>query len=57
MVQPATITFLKQLAKNNNKSWFDEHRKEYETAKADFEIVVSSLLDKMRVIAPAFADQ
>lgn len=57
MVQPATITFLKQLAKNNNKPWFDEHRKEYETAKTDFENVVSALLEKMPAIDPAFADQ
>ncbi|MGN6566777.1 MAG: DUF2461 domain-containing protein [Flavipsychrobacter sp.] len=58
MVQAATITFLKQLAKNNNKAWFDTHRKEYETAKTDFENIIGSLLQKMATsIDPAFADQ
>lgn len=58
MVQAATITFLKQLAKNNNKTWFDAHRKEYETAKTDFENIIDGLLQKMATsIDPAFTDQ
>ncbi len=36
MLQPATLTFLKTLKKNNNKEWFDKNRKTYESAKADF---------------------
>ncbi len=36
MLQPSTFKFLKDLKKNNNKVWFDEHRKLYETTKADF---------------------
>lgn len=36
MLQPATLTFLKQLTKNNNKPWFENHRKDWEAAKADF---------------------
>lgn len=36
MLGPATIKFLKDLKKNNNKPWFDANRKQYETAKADF---------------------
>jgi Conserved hypothetical protein (DUF2461). len=30
MLQPSTLKFLKDLKKNNNKPWFDAHRKEYE---------------------------
>lgn len=41
-----TLKFLKQLAKNNNKEWFDVNRKVYETAKAEFEQVVKSVIDK-----------
>lgn len=36
MLQPATIKFLKDLAKNNNKEWFDANRKRYETARQDY---------------------
>ena len=28
---PAALRFLRALAKNNNKEWFEEHREEYET--------------------------
>lgn len=46
MLQSSTLKFLKDLKKNNNKSWFDEHRKQYEAAKADFENFIQSVLDK-----------
>lgn len=46
MLQPATLKFLKDLKKNNNKPWFDAHRKQYEDAKKDFETFVQALIDK-----------
>jgi uncharacterized protein (TIGR02453 family) len=46
MLQPSTLKFLKDLKKNNNKPWFDAHRKQYEAAKNDFEILIQSILDK-----------
>jgi len=36
MLQPSTLKFLKDLAKNNNKEWFDANRSKYETAKQDY---------------------
>lgn len=45
MLQPATISFLKSLSKNNNKPWFDEHRKQYEAAKKDFEGFIQQVID------------
>lgn len=36
MLQSNTIQFLKKLAKNNTKPWFDANRHLYEAAKADF---------------------
>jgi uncharacterized protein (TIGR02453 family) len=36
MLQPSTFTFLSQLHKNNNKTWFETNRKKYEEAKGDF---------------------
>ncbi|MCY7292305.1 MAG: DUF2461 domain-containing protein [Ferruginibacter sp.] len=44
MLQPATLKFLKDLNKNNNKPWFDAHRPQYETARADFFILVEKLI-------------
>jgi uncharacterized protein (TIGR02453 family) len=46
MLQSSTLKFLKGLKKNNNKPWFDAHRKEYEAAKNDFENFIQSVLDK-----------
>lgn len=46
MLQQSTIDFLKTLSKNNNKPWFDAHRKDYDAAKADFENFIGSLLKK-----------
>ena len=46
MLQTSTLKFLKDLKKNNNKSWFDVHRKEYETAKSDLSNFIQSVIDK-----------
>lgn len=46
MLQSTTIKFLKDLKKNNNKAWFDAHRKQYEAAKNDFETFIQSILDE-----------
>ncbi len=43
MLHPTTLQFLKTLKKNNNKPWFDDHRKEYENAKADFNQLVTGI--------------
>ncbi len=40
------LKFLKQLSKNNNKEWFDVHRKTYENSKAEFEAVVKLVIEK-----------
>ncbi len=46
MLQASTLNFLKTLKKNNNKPWFDEHRKTYEAAKADFSKFIQAVIDK-----------
>jgi uncharacterized protein (TIGR02453 family) len=45
MLQPATIKFLKDLKKNNNKPWFDANRKRYEEAKVDFANFIQQVID------------
>lgn len=44
MLQPSTIKFLKDLKKNNNKPWFDAHRKAYEEARADFTAFIQKVI-------------
>ena len=44
MFQPTTVSFLKELKKNNNKPWFDQHREKYLSAKADFENFIGGIL-------------
>ncbi len=49
MFQPTTLKFLSGLAKNNNKTWLEEHRNEYLSAKKDFEIFIAELIKKTSV--------
>jgi uncharacterized protein (TIGR02453 family) len=46
MIDSGTIRFLKQLSKNNNKPWFDEHRADYEGARADFAAFIQKVIDQ-----------
>ena len=46
MLKPATLKFLKDLKKNNNKPWFEAHRKEYEAGKSDFAAFIQNVIDK-----------
>lgn len=44
MLQAETLQFLNNLKKNNNKPWFDANRKQYETARSDFQSLVEKLI-------------
>ncbi|MEO8414190.1 MAG: DUF2461 domain-containing protein [Ginsengibacter sp.] len=44
MFHSQTLLFLKELAKNNNKPWFDSNREKYLSAKMDFENFVQALI-------------
>ncbi len=44
MLQPSTLTFLKNLKKNNAKEWFDANRKSYEAARTDFIHLIDEVL-------------
>ena len=56
MLQPATITFLEKLAKNNNKPWFDKHRDDYQLAKDDYEAFFAEVLEGLSSTEPVFKD-
>jgi uncharacterized protein (TIGR02453 family) len=45
MLHAATIKFLKDLKKNNNKPWFDKHRSVYLDAKDDIGQMVQQVID------------
>ncbi|CAG5016500.1 hypothetical protein DYBT9275_05568 [Dyadobacter sp. CECT 9275] len=47
MLQHATLEFLRSLALNNNREWFQENRSRYDTAKADFEGLVGTLISEV----------
>lgn len=57
MLHKQTVTFLTQLADNNNKTWFDDHRETYATAKQDFEDTINKLLEELSVLEPALREQ
>lgn len=52
-----TFDFLKQLAKNNNKEWFEHNKKLYETAKKEHEAFVHEVLKEMAVHEEGFGGQ
>ena len=47
MLHRSTLDFLKSLAKNNNKIWFDANRTAYENAKQDVENFTAELLNNL----------
>jgi uncharacterized protein (TIGR02453 family) len=55
MLQASTIKFLKDLKKNNNKPWFDDHRNLYDQAKQDFENFIGSLISMHAKKDPSIA--
>ncbi|MBL7736255.1 MAG: DUF2461 domain-containing protein [Chitinophagaceae bacterium] len=44
MLQASTLKFLKDLGKNNTKTWMDLNRDRYEAAKQDFEQFIDSII-------------
>ncbi len=44
MLQSTTLKFLSDLKKNNNKAWFETNRNRYEEAKADYSLLVESII-------------
>src|SRR6476659_4928251 len=55
MLQSSTLKFLKDLKKNNNRPWFEAHRKQYETAKEDFLSFAEKLIAGIAVFDPPIA--
>ena len=49
IVQKNTFDFLKRLAANNNREWFNANREQYEQAKENAEQFVDALIRKMNI--------
>ena len=50
---PAALRFLRGLAKNNNKEWFEAHREEYETeVREPMRDLIGEMNDRFSKFAP-----
>ncbi len=49
MFHSSTLSFLKELKRNNNKTWFDNHKANYLSAKIDFENFVQEIIKVISV--------
>lgn len=52
MLQTSTLRFLADLKENNHKDWFQENRKVYESAKADFLNFMDGVLSELSKADP-----
>ncbi len=57
MLSTSTPRFLKSLKKNNNREWFEANKKEFLSAKAEFETFVDALIMKIGKHDPSVADK
>ncbi|HOK24982.1 MAG TPA: DUF2461 domain-containing protein [Bacteroidales bacterium] len=51
-IQKNTVEFLKALALNNNRDWFEAHRVNYETSRKNFEAFVQAFIDRITEFDP-----
>ncbi len=56
MLQPSTLRFLKDLKKNNTKTWFDKNRNQYDAAKDDFLLMAGQLIRNTGTFDPSIAN-
>ena len=55
-IEQHTIDFLRDLAENNNREWFNENKPRYEKARKNYEAFATDLLAYMQSIDPALAN-
>jgi uncharacterized protein (TIGR02453 family) len=55
MLAASTLQFLKALDKNNNKAWFDAHKKQYDAAKQDFAALTQKVITQFGKKEPVIA--
>lgn len=55
MIKLETLTFITDVALNNNREWFAENKVRYEAAKADVLELVTALIPKLAAVDPDFS--
>lgn len=55
MIKPETFAFITDVARNNNREWFAEHKARYENAKEDVLSFVDQLIPVLSGIDPHFS--
>lgn len=53
MIDPRLFPFLRNLAQNNNKAWFDEHRAEYKGLRQEFTHFLRDMAEGIAFFDPA----
>jgi uncharacterized protein (TIGR02453 family) len=56
-IMETALKFLKQLGKNNDKSWFDANRKTYETARQEYIDLIDQVIKGLKKTDPAIGEQ
>ena len=51
-----TLNFLKKLAKNNNKEWFDKNRSTYEEVKLEVKVLVKEVVQAIGQFDPSISN-
>ncbi len=49
MISPSTLSFLKELKKNNTRDWFAEHKNEYEQARKGFSQLIDETAEELNL--------
>lgn len=52
MISKATLEFLSQLKENNNREWFQQHKKEYDRARKEYETFIAQLITDIILLDP-----
>ena len=55
MIEKSTLAFLKDLRKNNNRDWFKTNKPRYEEAKANVEVFLDALIQKISKWDPSIS--
>ena len=53
MIQADTLSFLKELKKNNHKEWFDENRDRYQVARKNFIQTIDRIIEGISEFDPS----
>lgn len=56
-IAKSTLEFLAQLTQNNNREWFNQHKKTYEEARKNYIGFLDELLTEMQAFEPIAHDQ